>query len=411
MAAPGTQSNVRYDIVIVGGGPVGMAFALALRSHDGGSGRRVLLLDAGDGGAGDRRVLALSYGSRLLLERLGVWQSLAEATPISAIHVSQRGRFGRTSLRAEELRLPALGYVIDYAGLQTAMRVALRTPSRTGGGIEPDNLDYLTGAAVTTTTETEDFATVEFAIGAGGTVSQAKASLVVFADGGAAPGKAAASDAQRTRVRDYHQVAVVAQVAAARPHRNVAYERFTECGPVALLPFGARMALVWATAPAHASELVELGEARFLQELHAHFGDRLGDFVSASQRGSFPLRLSYVSPSTAGRVVRIGNAAQTLHPVAGQGFNLGLRDAWQLALELNADTAVDAGSDVLLNRYRSRRLADRRGGIFFTDTLVRLFSNDSALLGLLRGAGLSALDCLPAAKRFLMRRMVFGAMD
>lgn len=397
---PDSQSDSRYDVVIVGGGPVGLALALAIRGHRG-RGRRVLLLDASHGSAGDARILALSYGSRLILQKLGVWPSLESVTPIAAIHVSQRGRFGRTRLAAEEMRLPALGYVSDYATLQTAMREALVKPD--SSPVAARSVEHLTGVSVTECRSEKDSAIVEFAAGASGQKMPVAASLVVFADGGAT------GNASIATIRDYHQSAVVAQVSSERAHRNVAYERFTPDGPVALLPFGSRMALVWTTTPACAAELIELDEPRFLQALGAHFGDRLGNFTAATHRASFPLRLRDVSPTAAGRQVPIGNAAQTLHPVAGQGFNLGLRDAWTLAQVLNADLAAEAGNDKLLRAYRAKRDLDRRGGIFFTDALVQLFSNDSALLGLARGAGLAALDCLPAAKRFLMRRMIFGA--
>jgi 2-octaprenyl-6-methoxyphenol hydroxylase len=191
----------------------------------------------------------------------------------------------------------------------------------------------------------------------------------------------------------------------------VAYERFTPDGPVALLPSGEYFALVWTVSPSLAQEILSLDDAAFLARLHAHFGNRLGKFVETGKRAGFPLALKYATPVTACRTVLIGNAAQTLHPVAGQGFNLGLRDAWELADEIIAPplSPLELGTPSMLARYGERRRVDSSAGRIFTDSLVRLFSNDDPLLSSMRSLGLSALDCLPQAKRFVARRMMFGA--
>ena len=191
----------------------------------------------------------------------------------------------------------------------------------------------------------------------------------------------------------------------ARTQPSIAYERFTPEGPVALLPSGDRFALVWTVSPEAAQEILALDDTAFLARLHGHFGDRLGKFIETGKRAGFPLALKYATPVTACRAVLIGNAAQTLHPVAGQGFNLGLRDAWELAEEIIAPPA-DIGMPVMLARYRDKRRTDSSVGRIFTDSLIKLFSNDDLVLGALRNTGLSALDCLPQAKRFVARRGV-----
>jgi 2-octaprenyl-6-methoxyphenol hydroxylase len=225
--------------------------------------------------------------------------------------------------------------------------------------------------------------------------------LAVIADGGAAA-------AQRI-TRDYGQHALTASVTTELPHQNCAFERFTPDGPAALLPQGDACALVWTATPERVAALRELPEAEFLAQLHRHFGDRLGRFLSVGARGSFPLGLRYASEPIRPHQVMIGNAAQMLHPVAGQGFNLGLRDAWELNATIRASRPSALGSAAMLTAYRSQRRLDTRGGIFFTDLLVRLFSNDNVLLKHSRSLGLSALQLLPPVKHFVARRMIFGA--
>lgn len=417
-----------YDLIIIGGGPVGMAVALALRN----TGIRLLLLEARGLPAKteDPRPLALSHGSRLILQRLGVWQELPLATPITTIHISTRGDLGRTLLRADEAGVPALGYVLNHHALFKGMHDALQ---RTGAKAE---FDYLTGAEVIKLETSTSVGQVEFQHE--GKTKKKTARLLVVADGGRLTEQI---EGVTQHIHDYDQWAVVAHMETEggselhstssknpvthkrrRSQRSVimhdasqsvlsngrvAYERFTPDGPVALLPFGEHYALVWTLPPQMAKEVLTLDDEAFLARLHAHFGDRLGNFVAAGKRSGFPLALKYATPVTARRVVLVGNAAQTLHPVAGQGFNLGLRDAWELAEEA-ISSPTDVGTPAMLERYRERRKMDSGVGRMFTDSLVRLFSNDNAVLGLARGLGLTALDCLPPAKQFVARRMMFG---
>ena len=202
---------------------------------------------------------------------------------------------------------------------------------------------------------------------------------------------------------------MVCQVSTALPHRNLAYERFTAEGPVALLPSGADYALVWTTTPQRAQALLALSDAEFLTQLQAHFGDRQGAFLTLGKRSSFALGLQQSKPVTGARLALIGNAAQMLHPVAGQGFNMGLRDAWELAQATLVCAPSAIGAAAMLRDYAAGRRLDTQGGVFFTDLLVRGFSNAIPGLRQLRGLALTALDALPPVKSFVMRRMIFGA--
>ena len=373
-------------VLIVGAGPVGAVCALALQQQ--GIAARVLEAQPEDARA-DTRTLALSHGARLILDRLGVWGRLENVTPITRIHISQRGALGVARLSADEVKVPALGYVLPYAALTAALKRALR---------EADiAVDY--GVAVERIESGADAATLHLADG-----RSASAPLVVVADGGR--GEAAPKPKFE---RDYDQMAVVCEVQTELPHASQAYERFTPEGPAALLPKGDRYALVWTAKRADAERIAQLPDAEFLVALTRHFGGRQGRFLDASPRKTFPLKLAYTGSEAAERVVRIGNAAQTLHPVAGQGFNIGLRDAWELA-NLCGDTPADEiGSAAMLALYARGRRTDVLGGLGFTDFLVRTFSNDIAPLRHARGLGLLALEALPPLKRFVARRMMFGA--
>jgi len=363
------------DVAIAGGGPVGCALALAL------SGSSVSVARvAGEADFADRPIV-LSYGSRLILERLGIWDSV-RSNPIETIHVSQRG-FGRTVMRCADHGLPALGYVTAYSELVAQL-----------AGLTPAGAESLRDWK-----PADDEVLLQLSRGEKKTGMRAR--MLVLADGG--------QNRRTSYARDYRQQAIVAEVTAEHPRSGVAWERFTAEGPLALLPFRDRYALVWSVRPASAAELLGLSDPDFLARLREIFGGRLGNFASVGPRSTFPLSLRYGRIDPAPRVLAIGNAAQTLHPVAGQGLNLGLRDAWELAQMLLDVAKEEIGAPRFLARYARSRSFDRYAGIGFTDFLVRIFSNSLAPLALARGAGLATLDALPPARSFLARRMIFGA--
>jgi len=381
-----------HDVAIVGAGPVGATLALALADGD----LDVVVLDARAAGEtlrGDRS-LALSHGSRLILERCGVWAELAAmpdaVTPIAVIDVSQAGGFGMTRLAAADFELPALGYVVAYRALQAALDAAL---ARAGVRVRHGVTALRVGG-------TPAYAAVE----TGGTDGEpVLARLAAVADGTGAT----VAGIGRTR-REYGQAAVVARLWSAAPHAGIAYERFTPEGPIALLPEAGRYGLVWTVTPQRADALCALDDAAFLAALAPHFSARIGSFAKVADRRAFPLALEIAGSTVGARCVVLGNAAQTLHPVAGQGFNLGLRDAFGLAQAVLDAPRERIGERAMLEAYARRRRPDRWAGIALTHGLVRLFGNDLPLLSWPRGLALTLLDTLTPAKRAFTRAMLFG---
>jgi 2-octaprenyl-6-methoxyphenol hydroxylase len=393
MAHEAAAAEREFDVLIVGGGMVGASLAAGLI----GAGRRIMLVESTPFGHNlqpsfDERTTALGNASRRIFEGLGVWPALAaEAAAIRGIHVSEAGRFGFSRLTATEQRIEAFGYVIAnrrigaalWDRLATEQGLALRVPARvTGIEMGPD------AVRVQVT-------------GAGGAPERVKARLVVAADGARSQIRAAAGIG--AAIEDYGQLAVVANVATDRAHEGWAFERFTPSGPLALLPlYDGTRALVWACRPERARQLLALAEPAYLGELQAQFGWRAGRFLKVARRGSYELKLTRARATVGLRTVLIGNAAQALHPVAGQGFNLGLRDAAMLA-ELIANAPGDAGAPELLQRFAAWRERDRRGVVRFTDGLVKLFGDSRPGVALLRNLGLLIFDLTPPAKSALAR--------
>lgn len=380
-----------YDIAIIGGGPVGSALALAL--HE--SKLKVCVLEArpANSASQDARALALSYGSRLLLNRLGVWDALHDVSPIRTIHISQKQSFGRAVLRAEELNVPELGYVLPYPALQGALTEEL----------QHSNVVSIYGASVTQLSNSDDHAAINYQQDGAEHIIHAR--LAVVADGG----KLLAQQ-YPPEVRDYGQSALITHITCSAPQSETAFERFTPQGPLALLPFKTGYELVWTASHQAAQNMLTWDDMKFLRELQQHFGDRVGEFLTVGKRTAFPLGLRRAPQQTPmPHTVLLGNAAQTLHPVAGQGFNMGLRDAWELAQVILDIAPESLGREEMLAKYCNQRRTDREAGIRFTDGLVRLFSNDLPLVSAGRAAALTALDCLPFAKKFVAKRMMFGS--
>ena len=384
--------SARVDVVIAGGGMIGASLAVALAPL----GLRVVLVETAPLGSEsqpsfDERTTALSNGSRRIYESIGIWPSVAnEATPIRRIHVSDRGRFGFARIDAAEQGVAALGYVLANRALGAALWERLSAD---------ENLTVLCPATATGLATGRDELEVE--VEQGGVARKIACRLLVAADGAHSSIRRALGIEATTW--DYDQVAVITNVLAQKFHDHVAYERFTPTGPIALLPMNeGRCTVVWTLAPDRAQKAMTASDADFLRELQEAFGMRLGRFTRVGRRHSYPLALTRAEEQVAERVVIIGNAAQGLHPIAGQGFNLGLRDVATLA-ELIAEHRDDLGSAAMLERYREWRRLDRRTIVAFTDGLVRLFGNPLVGVKMARDVGLLAFDLLPPAKGALSR--------
>jgi 2-octaprenyl-6-methoxyphenol hydroxylase len=409
----------KFDIAIVGGGMVGASLAVSLQ----GLGVRVALIeavphDSASQPSFDERTTALSNGSRRILETLGVWAAVSgAATPIRKIHVSDQGRFGFARLGAAEQGLAAMGYVVPNRSLGAALWARL-SPSESLRVFCPAHVTRVhpTDRSVELVISVERDASALGAESSAGTESSAgaeaapgtlviEARLVVAADGVQSAVRSAFGVA--AEVRDYEQTAVITTVLPQRFHENVAYERFTATGPMALLPLAdGRCTLVLTLKPDVAKAALAWSDQEFIAEVQRRFGFRLGRFLKVGRRVPYPLSLTRSDRLSSGRCVIVGNAAQGLHPVAGMGFNLGLRDAASLA-ELIADSRraqrPDLGDGTVQTDYDAWRAADRGGIIAFTDGLIRVFSNPLGAVQRLRNLGLLAFDVLPPAKSALSR--------
>ncbi|WP_020656916.1 UbiH/UbiF/VisC/COQ6 family ubiquinone biosynthesis hydroxylase [Massilia niastensis] len=373
-----------YDVAICGAGPVGLALA-AFLVRRGVPGPRIVLIDGKSLGQAitDPRSIALSWGSVQLLEDVRAWP--LPATPIHDIHVSRSGQLGRSLMDRQEHGLPALGYVTRYGDVVDALARAC----------ERDGVAVLRPARMTGFDERGDGVTLFLDDG-----REVNTQVAVQAEGGVF-----GQQDDKARRRDYEQTALIARVTASLPLPHRAFERFTDEGPLALLPQdggdGHQYALVWCMSPERAGAVLGLDDARFLEQLGDAFGTRLGRFTSSTPRVSFPLGLNAEARATT-RTVAIGNAAQTLHPVAGQGLNLGLRDAAVLARQLGRAARPSAIAAFMTERERDRRLT-----IGLTDTMARAFIGGGPLQPLL-GLSLAALDIVKPARLLLADLMMFG---
>ena len=408
--AAGTSSKVT-DVVIVGGGLVGLALANMLAPM----GIQTVLIEANPSTDSrrsyDDRVIALSYGSAVVLQSMpsgeAVWSEVkTRATEIRHVHVSERGRLGMTRLDAASLGFPALGYVATARDLSSVLAAALErhpivevmAPARLVG------VQVGAHGVVARVRHEDDITTVT-------------ARVLIAADGGQSPVRRLLGIPAKTH--DYRQRALIANVTATEPHHGRAFERFTRGGPLALLPIGRRrMALIWSASPDEVDELTAINDRAFLKRLEQAFSARLGRFVRVGRRASFPLYSASSAEQTHSRVVLVGNAANHLHPVAGQGFNLGLRDAAILAecaagafrasredsTGLASDTVEAIAQGTVLRRYAALRAADHRRTARFADGLVNVFTNDLVGIGVMRSAAMIGLDLIPPLNRGFARQ-------
>ena len=383
----------RVNLAIIGGGLVGASLALALQDTARQRGWRIALIEPFAPGSEyqpsyDARSTALSYGSRLIYERLGLWQCIAQrAEPIQQIHVSDRGRFGAARLQAIEEGVPALGYVVENAWIGHCLWQALdadviewRCPAEVVGMQRVDD-----GYRLTLNDET-----------------CLDCDLAILADGG----RSALREQLGIVVtsKPYGQSALIANVSPLEAHRGQAFERFTDDGPMAMLPLSDnRCALVWTRASADAERLLRVSEANFLAELQQAFGYRLGALQQVGARHLYPLSLVEAQEQVRAHLVVLGNAAHSLHPIAGQGYNLSLRDTLALA-EVLIGSDAPLGDFTTLQRYQQRQQRDQNMTVGFSDQVTRLFSNAQPLLATGRNLGLLGLDLLPPAKRWFARQ-------
>ncbi len=402
------MSKYDYDLVIVGGGMVGASLALALSNTH----LKIALVEsfapqADDHPSYDSRAIALSYGSKEILATLGLWDALVAdtVTPITDIHVSDRGHFGVTRINATNEQVEALGYVVEASVMGRAMNSRITTLQ---------NLTLICPAKVTAIDIGADVA--QLSVTQHDQTRSITTRLVVAADGG---NSTVASLLQaKTWNASYHQTAIIANITTDQAHRGFAYERFTNSGPLALLPNRAppfmdgveegdcRWSLVWTANDDQVDEIMTLDDEAFKQRLQQRFGKRAGKIIKVTPRSAYPLRLQFVREFARPRVAFIGNAAHILHPVAGQGFNLGLRDVAALAevISAAATQGEDPGTLTIMQRYQQWRRKDYMRVAAMTHSMVKLFSTDNRLAVISRDIGLLLMELFPPLRKVLTKQ-------
>lgn len=410
-----------YDILIIGGGMVGASLAASLIPAGKRLGLSVAVVEAfpmPDAGSVryqpsyDARATALAYGSRLIYEQIGIWDQLREhVCPITDIHVSDKGRFGVSRLNARDENVAALGYVVENHWLG---RVLMNRLTQDDAG----HIDLLCPAEVTAVNyQQEPQGRMAVSLTVEGSEHQLTAELVVMADGGRSGLREQLGIGYQQQ--NYHQHALVTNISPDTAHHNIAYERFTDTGPMALLPLedlpanpaagqadiSHRMGLVWTVPDEQVEEMMALSDRAFIERVHERFGYRAGVFVKVGERYSYPLKLSVADEQVRQGLIVLGNAAHALHPIAGQGYNLALRGVVSLAAELirAREAGINLGDINHLTRFAGQVRQDQQKTIGFSDKTMKLFSNRNPLLALGRSAGLQLLDICPLAKTVFAR--------
>lgn len=381
------------EYLIVGAGPVGLVFSLLLAKQNQNS--HLLESRRKNDSHSDGRALALSYGTKLILEDLGIWGPLEKKiSEIKDIHTSQKNSFGRTLLSASQYNLPALGYIVSYGALSKVLEEAVNQSPKI----------KITYEFEVSAIKNEKDRSILYG---GNKDLPIEAPLLVLADGG--KNTTDLIEDLKKKETSYNHTALVTKVTSEIPPNKIAYERFTSMGPIALLPNGPKeFSLVWTGKDEDIQALAKSPKKLFLEKLHEHFGDRVGKFLDSDNFITFPLKKIILEEFPKKRMVVIGNSAQTMHPVAGQGFNTGIRDAYDLSKLINESEPSQVGSECFINQYYSLRKSETKKTLFFTDSLVNIFSNDLVVLSSIRGMSLSLLDNFKPIKNFLVNKMSFG---
>ena len=393
------------EIGIVGGGLVGLAASLSFSLQ----GRSVKLFEANSYTSKslkqqtpdvmDARSIALSYSTIQIFRSLGLWADLQkECAAIKQIHVSSAGHFGVTRMNAQDINLPVMGQVIEYHTLLQALLTAVEKDPNVEvlSPVSVDQIHQHESGVTLSCTKGEQLLTIETGI-------------LVVADG--ASSKISEQLSIATQTVDYQQNAIVANLKVKQDHSGCAYERFTSHGPMAMLPLpGNRYAMVWTNTPESTEQLMALSDEAFIEKIYTQFGYRLGFFESLGRRDSFPLKMRRASQLVSDRCVLIGNAANTLHPVAGQGFNLGMRDIAVLFDVISGQSLDQTAIQSHLETYAGSRISDHQKTVGLGNGLVELFSNDLPVLNHLRAGALALMDVCPTLKNEMSwQGMGFGS--
>ena len=380
------------SIAIIGGGPVGAIFALLNESHS----SKIVLLEANSQiqTKTDKRALALSNGSKFILEKIDVWKDLEDRlTPIQTIHTSQKGTFGRSLMEAEDFEQEALGYIISYGDRIRALQKKI---------LNSKNIKALYDSEVMSFESSEKTQKIIFKYKS--KEKSLNCDLLVLADGGGT--EINGINIMRSN-KSFEHSALVTHIETDIPHSNIAYERFTHMGPMALLPnLNGQYSLVWTGPSDEILRISKLNNPEFIIALQQHFGDRVGNFILSEKRVTFPLKQSFVSKYPEANIAIIGNSAQVMHPVAGQGLNTGIRDALILSdcIKKNANLNLT----LMINKFNDMRKKETKDILRFTESLVTLFSNDYIGVNKIRGLALTFLDIIPPIKKRFVKKMSYG---
>ena len=380
------------SIAIIGGGPVGAIFALLNKPQT----SKIFLLESNSQNQtkNDKRALALSNGTKFILEKINIWKDLeGKLTPIKTIHTSQKGTFGRSLMEAKEIEQEALGYIISYGNLMAVLQKKIS---------DSKHIEALYDSKLISSKSKENKQNLIFEYKS--IEKSLNCDLLVLADGGGS--EITGIDVTRTN-KSFEHSALVTHVETDIPHSNVAYERFTNSGPMALLPnLNGQYSLVWTGPKDEITRLSQLNNSEFLIALQEYFGDRVGNFTLSEKIVTFPLWQSFISNYPKENIAIIGNAAQTMHPVAGQGLNTGIRDALILSDFIKKDVNLDL--KLMINNFNHMRKKETKNILRFTNSLVTLFSNDFVGVNKIRGMALSFLDIIPPIKKRFLKKMSYG---